>query len=325
MSVFNSIVSIIVAATTSFSSGIVDSVDNDLKPASAQVQSDIQSAIDEGASIANSSGMNAGISVIDRAKHNMMKTNAEPAHLQYPLESLGRLFILFYSVIDDSSVAKDKVPEIVSMMQGYSSTDTKKMWEKYGGKNIISELAERYNLQETTPKNTWGKSTASPVDVGRLYRRFLDDDRVTTKEKKWAISLLRDTSLSISGTDYSFGLPEALDKNGDDNSSSSSDSSSSSQEDNLAWAQGASSSGSDPMIRSTSGIVDNNLRYIVVIMGEVPHNTSDDNANSIMSQVSTAVIDNSDDKQNSGEDDDVKDFDKKMEKEFGDFVSTKNS
>lgn len=324
MSLFNNFVSIIVAATTSFTSSIVDTVDNNMKPPTEQVQTDIQSAIDEGTSIANSSGMNAGIAVIDRAKHNLMKTNAEPAHLQYPLESLGRLYILFYSIIDDSSVTDDKVPEIVSMMQGYSSTDTKKMWDKYGGKQIISELSERYNLQETTPKDTWGTSTASPVDVGRLYRRFLDDDRVSTKDKKWAISLLRETSLEISGTNYSFGLPEALSKNNDEESSMDNNSD---NNDDLAWAQGASSTGEDPMMRSTTGVLDNNMRYIVIIMGEVPNNTTDDNADSIISQVSAAVADNDEDNNKINEeqnDEDVKKFNKKMKKEYGDFVNIQN-
>lgn len=324
MSLFSNFVSIIVAATTSFTSGIVDTADNNMKPPTEQVQTDIQSSIDEGTSIANSSGMNAGIAVIDRAKHNLMKTNAEPAHLQYPLESLGRLYILFYSIIDDSSVTNDKVPEIVSMMQGYSSTDTKKMWDKYGGKQIISELSERYNLQETTPKDTWGTSTASPVDVGRLYRRFLDDDRISTKDKKWAISLLRETSLEISGTNYSFGLPEALNKNNDEESSMDNNN----EDDNdLAWAQGASSSGEDPMMRSTTGVLDNNMRYIVIIMGEVPNNTTDDNADSIISQVSAAVADNDKDNNKISEeqnDEDVKKFNKKMKKEYGDFVNIQN-
>lgn len=324
MSLFSNFVSIIVAATTSFTSGIVDTADNNMKPPTEQVQTDIQSAIDEGTSIANSSGMNSGIAVIDRAKHNLMKTNAEPAHLQYPLESLGRLYILFYSIIDDSSVTDDKVPEIVSMMQGYSSTDTKKMWDKYGGKQIISELSERYNLQETTPKDTWGTSTASPVDVGRLYRRFLDDDRISTKDKKWAISLLRETSLEISGTNYSFGLPEALSKNNNEESSMNNNSE---NNNDLAWAQGASSSGEDPMMRSTTGVLDNNMRYIVIIMGEVPNNTTDDNADSIISQVSAAVADNDEDNNKISEeqnDEDVKKFNKKMKKEYGDFVNIQN-
>ena len=324
MSLFSNFVSIIVAATTSFTSGIVDTADNNMKPPTEQVQTDIQSAIDEGTSIANSSGMNAGIAVIDRAKHNLMKTNAEPAHLQYPLESLGRLYILFYSIVDDSSVTDDKVPEIVSMMQGYSSTDTKKMWDKYGGKQIISELSERYNLQETTPKDTWGTSTASPVDVGRLYRRFLDDDRISTKDKKWAISLLRETSLEISGTNYSFGLPEALSKNNNEESSMNNNSE---NNNDLAWAQGASSSGEDPMMRSTTGVLDNNMRYIVIIMGEVPNNTTDDNADSIISQVSAAVADNDEDNNKISEeqnDEDVKKFNKKMKKEYGDFVNIQN-
>lgn len=324
MSLFSNFVSIIVAATTSFTSGIVDTADNDMKPPTEQVQTDIQSSIDEGTSIANSSGMNAGIAVIDRAKHNLMKTNAEPAHLQYPLESLGRLYILFYSIIDDSSVTDDKVPEIVSMMQGYSSTDTKKMWDKYGGKQIISELSERYNLQETTPKDTWGTSTASPVDVGRLYRRFLDDDKISTKDKKWAISLLRETSLEISGTNYSFGLPEALSKNNNEESSMNNNSE---NNNDLAWVQGASSSGEDPMMRSTTGVLDNNMRYIVIIMGEVPNNTTDDNADSIISQVSAAVADNDKDNNKISEeqnDEDVKKFNKKMKKEYGDFVNIQN-
>ena len=81
------------------------------------------------------------------------------------------------------------------------------------------------------------------------------------------------------------------------------------------------------MIRSTTGIVDNNMRYIVIIMGEVSSNTTDENADTIISQVSSAVVDNTKDDNNPNKDmndEDVKKFNKKMKKQYGDFVNIKN-
>lgn len=309
-------IAVIMTATTGFTSSFVEV--NMAQPRE-QVQTIVQTAIDEGTSIAHSSGMEAGIAVIDRAKNNSMKTNAESAHKQFPLESLGRLPILIYAAITDREVAKDNVPEIVSMMQGYSGEATKQMWEKYGSEQIIRDLSERYNLQETTANSTWGTSTSSAVDIGRLIRRFLDDDRVNINTKKWVISLLRDTSLSVSGTDFSFGLPAARGLNNTESSES--------VNNKLAWVQGSTTTGSDPMIRSTSGILDDNMRYIVVILGEVSSNTSDNDADTIISQVATAVAGDealTGDAETTQEDPDVEKFNKKQKKLYGSFVNIEN-
>lgn len=318
MSVMDKFVALIMTAVTTFSGTYLDP---NVRPSPEISGTYIQKQIDEATQQAQGSGITAGISVIDRAKNNLMKTNDEVAHREFKMESAGRLPILLYAARIDPEVAKGEVQDITSMMQGVSGEATNRLWDKYGRTAIIADIATRYNLQETSSGNSWSDTTTSSVDIGRMYRRFLDDDGVSTEAKKFVIDLLRDTSLTVVNEDFSFGLPSAVGIRQD-------------TEDNkdLAWVQGWSASGSDPMIRTTSGVLGSDMRYIVVITGQASDpKMPDETANVILSNVAKTVLGegggssgyfSKDDKEEDKER--IESFQDKQSETFGeDFLSTR--
>ena len=311
MTVMNSFVSFIMAAVTTFT-GTFD--EPNVRPAPDIPYTPIQAQIDEAAQVAQGSGIYTGITIIDRAHGNLMKSNADAAHHQFTMESAGRLPILLYAARIDEEVGKGNVPDIASMMQGFSGEATERLWTKYGGTSIIGDVAKRYNLQETTAGSGWRDTKTSAVDIGRMYRRFLDDDGVDVETKKYVIQLLRSTSPTVVGEDMSFGLPTAM---GAVNTGT--------VNEELAWVQGWSPSGSDPMIRTTSGVIGEDMRYIVVIASEVVSDIDDAAANATLNQVAQTLIggNNAGSLEGTfGPDDQElgREFSKMQEEIFGDFV-----
>lgn len=304
-------VSVITAATTAF----VGSVSNiPMKEPTPIVQNYVQSSVDKASQEAEVTTMTAGIVVIDRAKNNSTKTNGALAHERFPLQSLGRLPILLYAVLKDDEVAQGNVEDIVTMMQGSSANSTDNMWNKYGGRSIITELSSRYDLQETTAGTTWSDTSMSALDIARLYRRFLDDKDISTEEKIWTISMLRGTSLTVSGQDFSWGLPSAA--SAGDKEKGTADS----QAQSIAWVQGWSASGQDPMVRSSTAILDGGMRYIAVIHGNFQPTTPDDKANSSITSVAHALVNGLVAEAKDEKDIDVENFYTKQKKEYKDFI-----
>lgn len=321
MSLIDNFVAVIVAATTAFVPSVSDMPMTDPTPI---VQDDMQTSIDNSSSEALNDSMTAGIAIVDRAKGNQMKTNGATSHLPMEMQSLGRLPILFYAVRTDKEVARGNVTEIVSMMQGSSGSATDEMWEKYGGKSIVTDIAERYNLQETKVGETWHETKMSAVDIGRMIRRFLDDDRVTTGQKQWTVSMLRNTSNSISGQDFSWGLPQAF----SESENAPRDSKDNDNPFKLAWAQGWSQSGTEPMVRSSVGIVGSDMRHIVVIHGKFPSSHPDREADSSITKVSSPIADYVTGQISTGggsDDPDAEKFREKQIKKFNDFVDDKDN
>lgn len=318
MSVMDKFVALIMTTVTTFSGTYLDP---NVRPAPEISGTYIQKQIDEATQQAQGAGVTAGISVIDRAKNNLMKTNDEAAHREFKMESAGRLPILLYAARIDPAVAKGEVQDITAMMQGVSGEATNRLWDKYGKTAIIADIATRYNLQETSSGNSWADTTTSSVDIGRMYRRFLDDDEVSTEAKKFVIDLLRDTSLTVVNEDFSFGLPSAVGIRQDTNDNK-----------DLAWVQGWSASGSDPMIRTTTGVLGSDMRYIVVITGQASDpKMPDATANVILNNVAKTLLGegggssgyfSKDDKEEHK--DRIESFQDKQRETFGeDFLSTR--
>lgn len=281
MSLTSNFLSVVLASTVAFTGSLSEV---EMTPPASQSQTVMRNNVDAAAGVASTSSMTAGIVVIDRATGNSIETNGANAHRAFAMETLGRLPILFYAVRTDSNVAKGKVPDIISMMEGVSGEATQRMWDKYGGSSIVSDTAKRYGLQETKIGTSWKDSTSTAVDVGRMIRRFLDDKEVSVGEKKWVLGLLSKTTLTVSGEDFSWGLPSAAGLSGDNGGSGNS------SQGNLWWAQGWSPSGYDPMVRHSAGVYGDGFRFITVVMSQVPKSTSNTEANRIASQVSTALI-----------------------------------
>lgn len=285
MSLTSQFIATLVSAAVSFS-GVYSDIN--VAPEKDKLYNFAQRNTEQSSSLAQGSNMNAGIVTIDRAKGNKMTTNDTPAHSQYQLQTLAKLPIIMYAVRVDKKVARGENPDAISMIQGFSAEATTKMWDKYGGISIIQDLSKRYDLQETTAKAHWEESTMSAVDVGRLIRRFMDDKSISSHSKKWVLDLLKTAPMNVSGEDMSWGIPSVIEPDKDSASSQA------------VWAQGWSPSGKDPMVRHSVGMVDQGYRFIVVVMGQLPENTSNDDANRISTQTLEELIAGGDDKGSKG-------------------------
>ena len=298
MALYDNFVAVLLAALTSFTSSITGAP----VPPSSNVKMDsVQVSINESIEQSQNENMISGVSIIDRAHNNRMKTGGY-SHMPIKVESLGRLPILFYAIRVDDNVTRGKVPEIVSMVQGNEGPATDAMWERYGKNAIINDLKQRYNLQETIPGESWSDLRMSSVDVGRLIRRFLDDDGISSKKKAWAINLMRNTATNSGGNDLSFGLPNALGENDG--------------EQRLSWMQGWSGTGSNTMIRSSAGVYGDDMRYIIVQLGEVSPSTTDEDANTKVNNITQKLVENSPFYNDDEKDEKAQEFKEKQEKEF---------
>ncbi len=319
MSMFGNFIAALVAATSSFSASVVDMPLSEGFPV---VQDYLQDGVDASAEIAQKSSYIAGITVIDRANGNALRFNDQLSHTPFEMQTVGRLPILLYAVLKDEAVTRGDVPEIVSMMQGYSGADTDAMWAKYGGKSIITELATRYRLEEFEAGDSWKDSKISSFDLARLMRRFLDDSSIDAASKQWVISMLQGTSKSVAGQDFSWGFASqkvasytqgSVSQDGSDTT------------DYVAWVQGWSDSGTDPMVRSSIAVLGQDMRYIAVVHGNFPSKTPNEVADKTLSEIAATIVDdvNSEisDKKKRESDMKAKRFFVSQAKEFGEFVA----
>lgn len=286
MSLTSQFIATLVSASVSFSTVYTDI---NIAPEPDKLYNFAQRNTEQASSLAQGASMSSGIVTIDRAKGNKMTTNDSPAHTQYQLQTLAKLPIIIYAVRVDDKVSKGENPDAISMIQGFSAEATTKMWEKYGGVSILQDLAERYDLQETTAKADWFDSTMSAVDVGRLIRRFMDDEEISANKKKWVLDLLKTAPMEVSGEDMSWGIPSVT--GASENSGASIPS---------VWSQGWSPSGQKPMVRHSAGMVGEGYRFIVVVLGQVPEHTSNEDANRVATQTAQELISGGEDGESRG-------------------------
>lgn len=303
-------IAVMLLLVTGFSSSYQDI---NMTPLPDRQRTAILDGVDEATSVAQSGNTAAGIVVIDRAKDNYMATNGEAAYTPTPIHTLGRLPILLHVIRVDPQIVRD-AEDVLRMMEGSSAEASERVWKKFGGPEIIRTVAQRYTLEQTRPGENWSDTVSSPVDIARMYRRFLDDREVSIPQKKWVMTILRKTSPTILGEDFSWGLPTTMDVT-----------ESSEPPRDLGWVQGYSPSGADPMVRASTGVVGDHMRYIVVILNRHQPGTGDDAAARMMTQVTGLVTGTEIDSDRQGSQDDVsEEFDKRQEDLYGDFVGSRS-
>lgn len=302
----NNFIAVMMLLITGFSSSYQDV---NMVPRPDRERTAILTGVDEAAAVAQSGNVNAGIVVIDRAKGNYMATNGEAAYTPTPIYTLGRLPILLHAIRVDPQIVNDS-GDILKMMEGSSAEATERSWDRFGGPDIIRSISERYSLEQTKPGQSWSETVSTPVDIARMYRRFFDDREVSIPQKKWVMTILRKTSPTIMGEDFSWGLPSAMDVT-----------ESADPPRDLGWVQGYSPAGADPMIRATSGMVGDHMRYIVVILNRYQEGATDESAARMMTTVTGLTTDTQVNSSGGNRDDTAgEEFDARQEALYGDFV-----
>lgn len=302
----NNFIAVMMLLVTGFSSAYQDM---NMAPRADRQRTAILSGVEEASAAAQSSNVNSGIVVIDRANNNYMATNGEAAYTATPIYTLGRLPILLHAIRVDPQIVND-AEDILAMMIGSSAEATERSWERFGGPEIIRTISARYSLEQTKPGQTWSETISTPVDIARMYRRFFDDSEVSIPQKKWVMTILRKTSPTIMGEDFSWGLPSAMDVT-----------ESADPPRDLGWVQGYSPSGEDPMVRATSGMVGPYMRYIVVIINRYQDGTSDDSAARTITNVTDLTVGTQVNSSTGSRGDEAGEaFDERQEGLYGDFV-----
>lgn len=289
MGLFSNTVAALTALTTGFT-GVYSDIN--VSPPSDKTYNYAQRNTDQSSMIARGANMSSGVVTIDRAKGNAMTTNDNPAHKQFALKTLGKLPVIMHAVRVNPGLVSGDNADAIGMIQGFSAQDTTDMWDEYGGISIIQDIAKRYDLQETTAKNTWYDTTMSAVDVARLIRRFMDDDDIKNSHKRWVLNVMKTAPLSVSGEDMSWGIPSAMGISAKEDEVNT--------DTPAVWMQGWSPSGEKPMVRHSVGMVGQGYRFIVVMMGQVPEETSNQDANRTMTQAMQELISGGDDSTGAG-------------------------
>lgn len=277
LSISEKFIGFIVATATAFSQPYIEDSPN---PPSQHSYSEEQSNIDAASSVSYALSTPAGITIIDREEDNTMRSNGEMAHSSVELGTLTKIFVLLHAVRVDDEVYQGNEPDINSMMQGHSVSALDSMWNKYGGQSIVRDMSRRYNLQETISHGEWGSVESTAIDIGRLLRRFIDDKEISQKKKEWTLEMLSETSLSLAGEDFSWGLPGVVDTTG----------SKKDDEKVLKWAQGWSVDDSLGKMRGSIGFFGADNRYIIVILSQTSGDISDSSFNSSMTEMANNII-----------------------------------
>lgn len=309
-----------IAALTAIITGFTGSYgDTNIMPILQRVNTVEQINIDQASSTAFGGGAAAGITILDRAKGNAMRSNGELAHVGVPLYTMTRLFILMNYFKSHKDMDSEDEENLVSMMQGYSAEATDALWGQGGGRSIIENLSSEYVLQETVANDDWRLVESTALDMGRLVRRFFDDDKVSDANKRLVMSMLKNYSTSVAGTDYNFGIPAAM---------GNSEASSASVPNVQAFYQGDVNANRS-QVRGSVAILGDNYRYVVVILGEAKADMGADNLNQVFTRIAETAIfgqtegtDNSNaqsilSQNSSSSEDEVRDFKQKQEKIFG--------
>lgn len=279
---FEKIIAVILSSATSFTSSITGA---NIEQYTLPENNYIQEAVNDGVNAVADENSEVSIAILDRSKNNLMRTTLETAHSPMELGSLARIFILIKAVSEDKELINETTNNpVISMVADYSKKDTDDLWEQYGGSKIISDLALKYDLQETIPNESWSKSMSSSVDVVRLIRRFLDDTEISDNQKNWAVALMGSTSTSVQDQDFSYGIPNAR------GVSSQTGGEGSSPTNNIAWIQGAPMDTDAGLYKHSVAVFGNDNNYIASIMVKYPEDISNDKADEIINKVAQAAV-----------------------------------
>lgn len=217
----------------------------------------LQAGIDAASQQARAVGATVGIAVLDRATGQQW-TNGPPAHEALFAASLTKLFIadnlLFRQQAGQLVLPAGDRALLEATLTDSDDSAADQLYQRYGGEQMIAEVAARYALPSLRPTNQagfWELTTISAVDLIRWYDAFLATAAPTVVE--FMVGLLRASpELAADGFNQYFGIPRAL--------------------PGQVWAikQGWMSGVRDSTFMHTTGLLGPDNRYAVAILVQNP-------------------------------------------------------
>lgn len=226
-------------------------------PQAPEPPPDLQAGIDAASQQARAVGATVGIAVLDRTTGQQW-TNGPPATEALFGASLAKLFIadnlLFRQQTGQLVLPAGDRALLETTLTGSDDSAAGQLYQRYGGEQMITEVAARYALPSLRPTNQpgfWELTTISAVDLTRWYDAFLATAAPTVVE--FVVGLLRASpELATDGFNQYFGIPRAL--------------------PGQVWAikQGWMSGVRDSTFLHTTGLLGPDNRYAVAILVQNP-------------------------------------------------------
>lgn len=122
-------------------------------------------------------------------------------------ESVVKLLIGLASLDRGGSAA-----EVATMLSHSDDSIARTLWGRYGGSQIVTGMAAKIGLKNTTPPGRagyWGDSRTTAADLVRVYRYILDT--APAAERTTVLTALGSAAhVAADGNDQWFGIPDAL-------------------------------------------------------------------------------------------------------------------
>ncbi|OMQ12108.1 hypothetical protein A7K94_0221665, partial [Modestobacter sp. VKM Ac-2676] len=124
-------------------------------------------------------GTAIGLAVLDR-ETGAYADNGPAAHTQVGSASIVKLFIadsmLHRAALGQLSLDRATLDSLGLMLRSSDDPAASRLWSRYGGSWIVTDVAARYGLTETAPPANpryWGTTRITAHDIARFYTGML--------------------------------------------------------------------------------------------------------------------------------------------------------
>jgi hypothetical protein len=183
------------------------------------------------------------LAVYDRTQGKLIGANLPDT--PYYTESVVKVLIGLYALDHGGSAAT-----VTEMIERSDDSTATKLWGTYGGNQIVTAMAAKIGLHDTTPPKKpgeWGDTRITANDLVQVYLYVLDT--APAAEKQVVVNAMSNASQTAAdGNDQWFGIPSAAGKT-------------------VSWAVKQGWACCEPSwVLNSTGFVGQDQRYIVVIL-----------------------------------------------------------
>jgi Beta-lactamase enzyme family len=183
------------------------------------------------------------LAVYDRTLNKMVATNDPDT--PYYTESVVKLLIGLYAL--DKGGSASTVTEMIERSDDAAAT---KLWGTYGGNTIVTSMAAKIGLHNTTPPKKpgeWGDTRTTANDLVLVYQYILNTAPAAERDTMLH-AITNATRTAADGNDQYFGIPDAAGNA-------------------VTWGVKQGWACCEPSwVLNTTGIVGKDQRYIVIIL-----------------------------------------------------------
>lgn len=158
-------------------------------------------------------GANISVAVLDRISHQLV-TNGNTRSIA--TASVAKLFIADDLLIHqpEAGLSADDRAALDVMLRSSDDGAAETFWNQRGGSAIISRVASRYGLANTSPPSNgaWWNTISTAPDLARYYDMLLNGSGGLPADRANIIvgDLAQSTPTGIDGYPQRFGIPEGL-------------------------------------------------------------------------------------------------------------------